>query len=57
MVVDVMDARRPNIQENGRDMAIAPDPIFLTYKKINIRKIAIFGRAVIQCSSTYQKLL
>jgi hypothetical protein len=23
-----MDARRPNIQENGRDMAIAPDPIF-----------------------------
>lgn len=57
MVVDVMDARRPNIQENGRDMATAPDPIFLTYKKINIRKIAIFGRAVIQCSSTYQKLL
>ena len=26
MVVDVMDARRPNMHENGRDMAIAPDP-------------------------------
>jgi hypothetical protein len=28
IVVAVMDARRPNMQENGRDMAIAPDPIF-----------------------------
>lgn len=28
MVVEVIDARRPRIQENGRDIAIAPAPIF-----------------------------
>lgn len=31
MVVDVMDASRPNMQENGNDIAIALDPILLTY--------------------------
>ena len=30
IVVAVMDAKRPNTQENGRDMAIAPEPIFPT---------------------------
>lgn len=30
IVVDVMDASKPNIQENGSEMAIAPEPIFLT---------------------------
>lgn len=28
MVVDVMDARRPKMQENGRDKVIACDPMF-----------------------------
>lgn len=36
MVVDVMDARRPNMQEKGKDIAIALDPIFLT---CNMKKI------------------
>jgi hypothetical protein len=30
MVVAVMLARRPSIQEKGRDIAIAPDPILET---------------------------
>jgi len=37
MVEDVMEESRPNTQENGRDMAIAPVPIFVTYKKEKIR--------------------
>ena len=32
-----MDANRPNMQENGRDMAIAPDPIFEICPDDNIR--------------------
>lgn len=32
MVDAVMDARRPRIQENGSDIAMAPVPIFSTYK-------------------------
>lgn len=32
MVEEVMDARRPNTQENGREMAMAPVPIFPTCK-------------------------
>lgn len=36
IVVDVMDARIPIIQEKGREMAIAPDPSFPTcpYEKL-----------------------
>lgn len=30
IVVAVMDAKRPNMQEKGRESAIAPDPIFPT---------------------------
>lgn len=29
IVAAVMDARRPNMQENGREIARAPDPILL----------------------------
>lgn len=34
MVEEVMDARRPNTQENGRDMVTAPVPILPTCKKV-----------------------
>jgi hypothetical protein len=37
MVDDVMEERRPSTHENGRDMAIAPVPIFVTCKREKIR--------------------
>jgi len=37
MVVAVMLARRPSIQEKGRDMAIALDPIVETCTSITMR--------------------
>jgi len=39
-----MDASRPNMQENGRDMAIAPDPIFEICPDDNIRNSNRLGR-------------
>lgn len=36
MVDEVIDARRPSTQENGRDMAIAPVPIFATCKQTDM---------------------
>ena len=35
IVDDVMEESRPSTQENGRDMAIAPVPIFPTYRELN----------------------
>ena len=35
IVDDVMEESRPNTQENGRDMAIAPVPIFPTCRELN----------------------
>lgn len=42
IVVDVIDARRPNMQEKGRDIAIAPEPILSTFcaHTNNMRNIA-----------------
>ena len=37
IVVDVMEARRPKIQEKGREMAIAPDFIFETWANNDFR--------------------
>lgn len=36
MVEEVMDESRPSTQENGRDIAIAPVPIFPTCAQIDI---------------------
>lgn len=44
IVVAVMDASRPNMQENGRDNAIAPDPIFEICPDDNIRNSLRLGR-------------
>lgn len=56
-VVDVMDARRPNMQENGREMAIALEPIFLTCPHDNIRSSVRNERTAFRSNWTYQKLL
>ena len=38
IVDEIMDERRPSTQEKGRDIAIAPMPIFATFKTKCIEK-------------------
>lgn len=60
MVEEVMDARRPNTQENGRDMVTAPVPILPTCKKVkNINENTIYCSLFKQkkINKAYQKLL
>lgn len=43
MVDEVMDERRPNTQENGRDIATAPVPIFATCMQSDILPGKYYG--------------
>lgn len=52
-----MLARRPSIQENGRDIAIALDPIFETCPSIKLEIHMAKGNAIYKRSWTYKKLL
>ena len=48
MVAEVIDERRPNTQENGRDMETAPVPIFPICMKI--KNITFFSTRKLQHS-------
>lgn len=53
-----MDARSPKIQENGREMAIAPEPILPTCEDNNYTLLTLKAqKSHMRMFNTYQKLL